>query len=256
MNGLPDGVLIVFFLIVTLSHVLEGITGFGSTALSLPLLAALMGIALVKPVLMLYVILLCVYILAKSRKAVDWRHYGKMICMMALGVPIGILLYARLPEKPLLGILAAFTVIVSARGLVRAFGFFDKSGGKTGQSPKMKRLPALALVWLGGVIHGAFASGGPLVIIYAAENIESKGGFRATMCMIWLTVNTIMIAQMGWRGELTGQMWNLFLWGLPFLALGTYLGDRLHGKINETVFLRLTYGVLLVSGILTAINLF
>lgn len=255
MNGFTAWILLVFFVVVLISHVLEGITGFGSTALSLPLLSALMGIGLVKPVLMMYVAPLAVYILAKSWKAIDWRHYGRMVLMMALGVPIGVLLYTWLPEKPLLGLLSAFTIAVSARGLIGTVRASKDEDKKAPQEKRYKGTLQLALVWLGGIIHGAFASGGPLIIIYAAENVKGKTAFRATMCMMWLTVNVLMLAQMGFEGQLTTQVWTLALWGLPVLALGTWLGDKLHERVESAVFLRLSYGVLLASGLMTGANL-
>lgn len=242
-------IILLFGLVVFVSHVLEGITGFGSTALSLPFVAVMLGIGVAKPVLMLYTMPLCIFILCKTWRCIQWRHFARMMGMLALGLPLGILLYDWLPQKPLLGLLAAFMVVVSVRGLLLAFGVLK-------QKRAMRDGVALAMVFLGGIIHGAFSSGGPLVILYSAEKIPDKTQFRATMCAIWLTLNIVLLAQIGFAGQLSSEVWRMGLWGAPFLVAGTLLGDWLHSKVKAELFTKLTYAILLVSGVFMAVNLF
>ncbi len=237
----------LFFFIVVIAHFLEGVTGFGSTALSMPFLTILLGIHIAKPVLALYTLLLCIYILARSIKNVDWRTFGKMMAAMIIGLPIGIFLYNQLPKKPLLILLSVFMIVVSVRGLLYNFGILK-------QGKKPKEILSLILVFLGGIMHGAFASGGPLIIIYATGKIPEKSRFRATMCMVWLTLNTVLLAQMAFSNQLTQEVGSTSLWGLPFLIGGTLLGDWAHKHIKDTFFTKLTFGILLASGIFMAIS--
>lgn len=241
-------VLGLFFFIVVVSHILEGITGFGSTALSIPFLAVLLGMDVAKAVLMLYTLFLCVYVLARSLRQVDWKRWGVMIGMAALGLPIGLLLYNRLPRQLLLVLLAVFMVLVSARGLLTAFGVI-----------KQKKAPPnwllLLALFAGGIIQGAFASGGPLLIVYSAEKVKEKSRFRATMCMVWIVLDIVLLAQMGFAGQLGGDVWTTALWGLPFLIAGTVLGDMAHKRVSDAFFTKLMYGMLLASGVFLFFNL-
>ena len=240
--------LLLFSLIVFLSQTLEGITGFGSTALSLPFVTLMLSIEVARPVLMLYTLLLCLYILPPSLRQIDWKHYGIMLGLMALGLPLGMLLYTRLPRVLLLGLLAFFMIAVALRGLWQAFNTQKK------EKPMPGWLLAL-LTFLGGIIHGAFSSGGPLVIIYATEKIKDKSRFRATMCMIWFTLNVLLLGQMAVTGAIPAAVWQTSLWGLPALLAGTVLGDIAHKKLEAGLFTKITYAVLLLSGVFMAVSL-
>jgi len=241
-------VLALFAAVVVFTHFLEGITGFGSTALSMPALTLLLGIDVAKPVLTLYTWLLCAFILSRARREVDWRAFGRMLAVLAAGLIPGIALYNLLPRRALMGVLAAFMILVSARGLLMSFGTLKRRRA-------MREIPARIILFLGGALHGAFSSGGPLIILYAAERVPEKSRFRATMCMIWLALNTVILAQMALADQLTPDVGRFSLWGLPALIAGTLLGDFAHRRIRDTVFTRLMYLILMASGILTAVKL-
>jgi uncharacterized membrane protein YfcA len=55
------------------------------------------------------------------------------------------------------------------------------------------RLPYYLILVVGGMVHGAFASGGPLVVLYASKTLTDKGSFRATLCLLWTTLNTLLL---------------------------------------------------------------
>ena len=239
----------LFFFVVVTTHILEGITGFGSTALSIPFLSVLMGIEIAKPLLMLYTCFLSVYILTRSLKQVEWKHLGIMAGVAALGLPIGLLLYNRLPKPLLLGLLAVFVIVVSVRGLLMVSGLVKKKKEQTRTGVLMP------VLFVGGIIQGAFASGGPLVIVYATEKITDKSRFRATMCVFWLVMDIVLLTEMGLTGQLGWPVWNMSLVGLPFLVLGTVLGDLAHSRVGDKLFLWLTYGILLIAGVFMLFSL-
>lgn len=244
----PGFILALFFLVVVVSHLLEGITGFGSTSLSIPFLSVLLGIEIAKPVLVLYTLFLCVYVLAHSFRDVDWKHLAIIVGVAAIGLPIGLLLYNSLPKTTLFALLAVFMIAVSIRGLLLAFGL------RTEKKASGQGLLFGAL-FLGGLIQGAFASGGPLLILYATEKLPEKSRFRASMCMVWLVLDTVLIVQMLGAGQLGGDVWKTALLGCPFLVLGTVLGDLAHRRVSNALFTKLTYGILLVSGVFMLFNL-
>lgn len=241
-------VLGLFFFIVVVSHVLEGITGFGSTALSIPFLSVLLGIGTAKAVLVLYTLFLCLYVLARSFSQVEWRHLGVMAGLAGAGIPVGLALYNRLPRAPLLALLGVFMVAVAARGLLLALGV-------TRPKARPKNGVLYAALLAGGVIQGAFASGGPLIILYATQKVPDKSRFRATMCMVWLVLDAFLLGQMAFAGQLEGDVWRVALWGFPFLVAGTVLGDIAHKRVSDAFFNKLIYAVLLVSGIFIFFNL-
>ena len=103
------------------------------------------------------------------------------------------------------------------------------------------------ILFIGGCIHGAFTSGGPLVIIYAAEKLKNKSNFRSTLCMVWVTLNTIIVAQSFIKGDITPEVTKLLLYTLPFLIIGAILGNYAHHKIKDTIFSKMVYIILFIS---------
>lgn len=215
---------------------------FGCTVLAMPFVFMLMGIEIAKPVLTVYALLLCTAFVISNFGQILWGHYLKMITILIAALPIGIMLYQLLPERPLLIALSIFISFVSLRGLLISFN------PVAAKSPKSNVLAPIS-VFVGGIIHGAFSSGGPFVIIYAREKINDKTQFRVTLCLIWVILNSILTLQMVRAGAFTSEAIKVGVYGLPFLILGGVIGNIAHHKIDEAKFLRLTYLMLLISGI-------
>ena len=244
----PWLLLTLFFAIIMLAHMLEAITGFGSTALSIPFLSVLLGVEIAKPLLMIYTMFLSIYILIRAYRDIDWKNLAVILGMAVLGLPVGLLLYNQLPREVLMIALGVFMVIISIRGLLFAFGAVREKG-----EPKNWLL--LLALFCGGIIQGAFGSGGPLLILYTTQKIKDKSRFRATMCLVWLVLNSVLLIQMQVANQLSPEMWRFTLYGAPALLAGTILGNYAHKKVSDSVFTKLIYSVLLVSGVFIFFNL-
>lgn len=234
-------VLILFGVVVLITHYLEGITGFGCTVLALPFCTLLVGIKTAVPTLLILAWILALYVIIIDFKKIVWKQYLRIMLLVILGLPIGIFLFSRMPEHILKIILGVFMILVAARGIY--ISFVDK--------PVAKKIPKVFLnlcLFLGGIVHGAFGSGGPFIIIYATENLPDKSNFRATLCTLWFTLNSIIIVRDLIAGVITPQVGNVLLVAIPFLVVGMVLGNITHGKINAKLFTKMIYVVLLVSG--------
>lgn len=235
-------IFIILGVVVLITHFLEGITGFGCTVLALPFAIYLIGTKSAVPVLAFLALLLALYIVIIDFKKIVWAEFGKIILYVSIGLPIGIYSFSYLNEKTLKYILGVFMVIVAIRGLINlsqacAEGFISK--------PILK-----GMLIVGGFIHGAFASGGPLVVIYAKKALPDKSNFRATICMLWASLNTVMVGQMGFRGILTNEIWTIIGVCMPFLIVGAWAGNWAHHHIRDNHFSKVVYGVLLIAGLL------
>lgn len=227
--------------VVLLTHFLEGITGFGCTVLALPFAILLIGTKQAVPVLLFLALLLAVYIVWIDRQRIVWREFAKIVAFVGLGLPFGIFTFGYFDENVLRWILGAFMVIVAVRGLLSYVVSLNES-----------RLPKWVLNLLlvaGGFIHGVFSSGGPLVVIYARNALVDKSNFRATISMLWLSLNTVMLVQGVASGRMTPQIWKIIGICLPFLAIGALAGNWAHRHIKDRYFSQIVYGVLLVSGL-------
>lgn len=105
------------------------------------------------------------------------------------------------------------------------------------------------ILFLAGIIHGMFVSGGALLVIYATQVLKDKEEFRATVAPVWVVLNScLMFTQM--RAGLIGQAdVRLILISIVPLLVATWIGKKLVKKVSQKVFLNLTYILLLISGI-------
>ncbi len=227
--------------IVLITHFLEGITGFGCTVLALPFAIMLIGTKQAVPVLLFLALLLVIYIVAVDYKRIVWKEFFKIVFFVGLGLPFGIFTFGYFDERILRSILGVFMILVALRGLL---SFVIRTNEY--------RLPAWllrVLLMLGGFIHGAFSSGGPLVVIYASKALPNKSEFRATICMLWLSINSVMFAQSLISGRMTPAIWEIIAVCLPFLLVGALAGNWAHRHIEDRYFSQIVYGVLLVAGL-------
>lgn len=233
--------IILFGIVVLISHFLEGITGFGCTVLALPFCILLVGVKTTVPVLMILAWLLALYVIIIDFKKIVWKEFLNILLFVGIGLPIGIYMFSNLNDKILKLILGMFMILVALRGLYSVFK-------KNSNIKPMNKYLLNFILFLGGIIHGAFASGGPFVVIYATRALKNKSNFRATLCTLWFTLNTVIITQNIVKGSITFPMMKLLLYSLPFLAAGMILGNIAHKKVNEDIFIKIVYGVLFISG--------
>lgn len=233
-------------LIVLLTHFQEAITGFGCTVLALPFVVFLLGVKVAVKVLVIQAWLLTAYIVISARKDIVWRQYGRIVLFAGAGLPLGMLLFRSMPETVLRWILGVFMVGVASRGLVVLL-----------RKREVRKTPLSALgnwimngvLLLGGIIHGAFGSGGPFVVIYATRALADKSLFRVTLCMLWLTLNSILVATWLATRQITPEVWLYTAICTPFTVIGMIVGDRYHHRMNEHAFRVMVYAVLLLSGV-------
>jgi len=234
---------VVLGLIVLVTHFIQGTTGFGAAVLAMPFCIMLTGIDTARPVVTVLALVLDVYLLIISWKDIDWRQYLRILAWILPGLPIGMIAYNVLPATMLTHLLAGFMVIVGIQGLASQF-----------RSTRSVRRPWPAwllgsLLFLGGIMQGAFTSGGPPVIVYATQKLKDKASFRATLVAIWTTLNLFIIADIVLRHKLSGVPGKLVLTSLPFLALGALLGNLAHHRISGEHFTQLIYAVMLISAV-------
>ncbi len=231
-------------LIVLITHFQEGITGFGCTVLALPFVTLLLGLNVAVPVLVIQGWLIAVLIILESRRHIVWSEFYHILVLAGCGLPLGIWLASSLTEAVLKGVLAVFMVMVGGAGFIRQY----TASVPPAAVNRRTRILASLFLPLGGIIHGAFGTGGPLVVIYAARALTDKKVFRVTLCMLWAVLNTVLIVQWLTADRLTQHIWRLTALCAPFTLLGFALGNHLHYRINDVAFRRVVYAVLAFSG--------
>ena len=110
--------------------------------------------------------------------------------------------------------------------------------------------PMLPWTLAAGVIHGIFATGGPLLVYAMNAQKMDKATFRSTLALVWLSMAILLISSLLVAGKLTvSDSDNIGLLLLVLLASIT-LGEWLHHQVNAELFTRIINSLLLIGGLL------
>lgn len=236
---------ILFMAIVAIAFIIEGLVGFGGNLIALPLANLYLPMRVAVPALTIVSLIIAIVRVCQRWRAISRPDYLKIMAGMLIGLPIGMLLLGYLPEKALKMFLGIAMIIVGIKGL------YDILRGVKKEEAKHK-WPLLLALLLGGILQGAFACGGPFVVIYATAILKDKDSFTATLFAIWLTTNSLITAKDFFVGNLTAEVVLLVLASLPAiivaLGLSSWIGKRLDGEKFSSV----VYGILIIAGFLMA----
>lgn len=249
----------VFILVgitVLITHALEAITGFGCTVLALPFVTALVGVKTGVPILATLAWILALYIVITKWKFINFKEFGIILLFVGLGLPFGMIAFKSLDSQLLKKILAVFIVLTAGWQVYHRFAKPNRENLNSPTAPEAAlsrslwgRIPYYLLLLLGGMVHGAFASGGPLVVLYASKTLTDKGNFRATLCLLWATLNTILIVNYLRSGVFTTPIIQGTAGMLPFLVAGIIIGEKIHHRLDAKLFGKLIFLVLLATGL-------
>lgn len=230
-------------LIIFISFTLEAITGFGCTVIALPFITILLGIKESIIILTIMALLLAAWITIKNYKFINIKQYIIIVLLMLLGMPLGIYLSKTINISILRTILAIFIIAISLLQLI----FHSALKAKKENAQKLYWYHYLVLL-LAGVIHGLFSSGGPLAILYTTRALPDKKQFRATLCLLWTTLNTVIVILFLKQRIITKAISTMILYLIPFMILGIIAGDFIHNKVNAKNFTLLIFISLLITG--------
>jgi len=235
---------ILFLLVIFGANIMQGITGFAGTILAMSPSLLLVGYSIAKPVLNVLALISGAYVFLGNVKYVNWRELWKIVAWMAAGILAGIWIQGLFAgqEGVLQKLLGVFVVFLAFQGIWKTYRPQKEDDGKISPATALF-LPAA------GIVHGIFVSGGPLLVSYLTKKKLDKVAFRATISTVWVFLNSIVLIDDIWTG-----LWNLSLLkiqiiAIPFLLAGMIVGSKLYAKMSQQLFMKITYVLLLISGV-------
>lgn len=236
---MPPEILAVAAVITAATYLVFGLTGFGSTVLALPLLVHLIPLKFAVPLLLLLDFVACIFLISRVRKGVRLDELAWLFPFMLAGIALGLTLLIRLPEAPLLATLGIFLLAYAVYGVTRRTG-----------PVRLSRLWSAPIGLAAGVLGALFGTGGVLTALYVGARLDDKNELRATAAGAVLINTSTRVVLFGASGLLTQDgMLTSVLFLLPSLALGLFLGNRLHAAVQTAVVFRVVYIVLAVAGV-------
>ncbi len=229
----------LFILIIFISNIIQTITGFAGTALAMPLSLKLEGTEGAKPVLNLVALLVSVYVVIAHFKDIDWKQFLVIVLTVGVGFGVGYLVeMIPIESKILLYVYGAIVIVIA---IVFFFIDFEKVS--------LPKWLMLIFLFLGGIIHKLYVSGGPFVVIYALHELKDKNKFRATLSLLWIILNSMIFTTEMIEGVFTSHTWILFSIGAGVTVVSLILGSLIAPKLSKKLFMKITCVLLLISGV-------
>lgn len=245
--------------IIFFSIIIEAMTGFGSTVIAVPFLSMIISLKSSVAIMRVFSMLLGMVVVSMNFKHINFKVLAKVIVLVSIGMPLGIYAIEVFDEQFLK---LCFGVFVTGYALISIFKIYSKSK-KSEQELAMLEQKQLnkknnplfvpSVLFIGGIFQGAFATGGPFIVLYTSRQLKTKSEFRATMCCVWIILNSfVLIENLIAGGTYTFEVLNYMGVSAIFVVLGFAIGYQLHKKLSMEKFNILINFVILVSG-LTAI---
>jgi len=93
------------------------------------------------------------------------------------------------------------------------------------------------------------AAGILVIILVSVARMDAGPAARGCFSRSRFAIFLMSAAWLGGSGVIGAQTAWLFVFGLPVLLAGTWLGMKLYGRIDEAAFRKAVLVVLLVSGV-------
>lgn len=212
-------------------------TGIG--ALSVPLLALTISVPQAAAVMMPLLLLADLIGLRMFRREFDAKLLRFFLPFGLLGVVIGTLTFKLLSAHVVAGCVGAFTLLFLAQRL-----FFPP---KADAKPPPRWLGAI-LVTLSGFTSFIAHAGNPPMNAYALPLKLKPIVFAATMAYFFFFINLSKWIPYAYLGLLDlRNFWTAFLL-MPIAGLGVWAGRAMSQRISPTMFYRLIYLGMFLSG--------
>ncbi len=256
-------------LIVAAAHGVQVVIGFGGSILALTFASLVAPVDTLLPLLVPLNLGVPLYLSIRYRQAVDREELGRRIIPFALvGLALGFALFLVIDGSSLTSVYAVFILVLASLRLAGALrDRRDAARDSDAPTPAPSEAPALpeerprpggdpiaqrspSRLWIvgGGLCHGLFATGGPVLILYTAAALPDKQVFRCTMAVLWVVLNSVLVIGYAINGDLTPDTLRATASLAPALLVGVLLGEVVHRRISQETFKVLIYLLLLIAG--------
>ena len=179
------------------------------------------------------------YSVWKLRAAIDWHRLWPFIIGAVVGVPVGVALLTWADPK---------SVRIAVGIILIAYSLYAYVRPQLKVATVVPRAADMTIGFVNGALGGLTGLAGIVITIWCNLRGLPKDVQRATFQPVAVVVFAIAALLLGARGALTFETARLFALGLPFLFAGTWLGLKLFGRIDETMFRKIVLALLFVSG--------
>jgi uncharacterized membrane protein YfcA len=239
MDGFPPE--LPLFLVATFAGALvAGLSGFAFGIVAASIWLYILTPLQTATLIIAFGLIVQGYSVWKLRRALDWRRLWPFIVGAAIGAPVGVTILTWANPAHVKAGVGGFLVLYSLYALFRPAMNPVKGGGAVADA---------GIGFLNGVLGGMTGFAGILVIIWCGLRGWPKDVQRTVFQPVAVAIFLMSALWIGAKGAITAETIKLFLIGLPALLVGTWLGLKLFGRLDEAAFRKVVLILLLASGI-------
>ncbi len=225
-------------LVIILGYTVFGLSGFGSTVISVPILAHFLPVSYLVPLMVLLDLASALFLGTTGREHVARTEVKRIVPFMFVGFVVGVTALVKVPDAYLRPALGIFTMAIGLNSIL---------------NPRLRRIISpwwcIPVGIAGGAVATVFGAGGPIYATYLSGRLQDKSQIRATMgALISISAFTRAIVY-----AVAGLLLHaaIFLGGLvlaPFVLIGLRLGNRIHLNLTQEQLRRAVGGIVLFTG--------
>ena len=222
--------LLMFAVVVFAGYAVQTVAGFGSMLVCVTLGAHLIGIRELVTLAVPLSLLQTGYITIRHRDGVDQKLlFMRVLPLMGLGTVIAAVAFSGFEGAWLRYAFAVMILVLAARELYK----MRWGAGLDAPPPKAA---SFAAIFGAGLIHGIYATGGPLLVYAIGREGLDKHRFRSTLSAVWLALGIVLLVTFVIEGRYDASTGMDILVLLPAAPLGILVGEKLHHRVDEKRF--------------------
>jgi uncharacterized membrane protein YfcA len=222
--------------------VVKGLTGFGFSLFTVPVLVVLLGPKTAVPVIVILNAVSNVPLYFHSRRWSSLRRIWPLIVAGIVSIPVGtylLLVLAAATLKLIVGIVICLFALAFLAGFRKAI--------------RQERLGLMGAGLISGVLNGLISAGGPPVILFLTNQGMPKENLRANLIAYFLFLNTATLPVHLAGGLISLEVVEYAAILVPALAGGVLVGTGLIGYVPEAAFRKTVLSVVMIAGFLVAL---
>lgn len=240
-----NSILFLIILISFIASLFRSTLGFGESLIGVPLFLFILPPEIAVPLSILISIVIALVVVVQDHSKIHFKSAKWLIAYAVLGIPIGILVLLYADEtlvKISLGLLIVFYSL---------FSLFAKRSLHLQEDHKVW---LFACGFLSGIFGGAYGLNGPPLVIYGSLRKWTAKHFRATLQAYFLPVGVITTLGYYYKGLITAELYEYFLYALIGVVPAIFLGRYLNHQLKDDSFLRYAYWSLVIIGGVLVVN--
>ena len=228
----------VILLIFLFSTILRSIFGFGDAVIAMPLLSFFIDLKIATPLFALAALTISFIISIHTFRKLHLKQVLRLMISTIIGIPIGIYLLREVDENIIKSVLGIIIIIFSLYNLLKPNVIYIKN-----------KIFTYFFGFIAGILGGAYNVNGPPIVFYASFKKWDPISFRATLQGYFFVTGILLVSSHVVVGNITYLVVQYFVYIVPVLLLGIFIGSKIHYKIKVEMFKKYIYFLMFFLGL-------